>query len=86
MCGGELDGIQSIIENEDADEFVRSGALSSLVTLAAAGQKTREEIVSYFATLLRVELARKWLHVWDALVSYICDLYPADLMDDIGRA
>ena len=60
VCGGELDGIQSIIENEDADEFVRGAAVSSLVTLVAAGQKTREEIVSYFATLLRVKLARKW--------------------------
>ena len=37
VCGGELDGIQSIIE--DADEFVRGAVLSSLVTLAAAGQK-----------------------------------------------
>jgi hypothetical protein len=86
VCGGELDGIQSIIENEDADEFVRGAALSSLVTLVAAGQKTREEIVSYFATLLRVKLARKWSHVWDVLVSYICDLYPAELMDDIEQA
>ncbi len=35
VCGGELDGIQSVIENEDADEWVRDAALSSLVTLVA---------------------------------------------------
>ena len=86
MCGGEQDGIQSIIENEGADQWVRGAALSSLVTLVAAGQKTREEIVSYFARLLRGKLARKWSHVWDALVDSVCDIYPAELMDDIEQA
>ena len=52
VCGGELDGIQSLIENEDTDEWVRGAALSSLVTLVAAGQKSRDEIVSYFARLV----------------------------------
>jgi hypothetical protein len=40
-------GIQSLIENEGADEWVRGAALSGLVTLVA-GQKSRDEIVSYF--------------------------------------
>ncbi|MCP5109518.1 MAG: DUF1186 domain-containing protein, partial [bacterium] len=31
VCGGELAGIQSVIENEDADEWARGAALSSLV-------------------------------------------------------
>jgi len=48
VCGGELAGIQSLIENEDTDEWVRGAALSGLVTLVAAGQKSRDEIVSYF--------------------------------------
>src|SRR5712692_2289318 len=59
VCGGELDGIQSLIENEDTDEWVRSSALSSLVTLVAAGQKSREEIVSYFGQLFRARLLRQ---------------------------
>jgi hypothetical protein len=56
VCGGELAGIQSLIENEDTDEWVRGAALSSLVTLVAAGQKSRDEIVSYFALLFRGKL------------------------------
>jgi hypothetical protein len=48
VCGGDLKGIQSIIENEEADEWARSAALGALVTLVAAGQKSREEILSYF--------------------------------------
>jgi len=86
VCGGELAGIQSLIENEATDEWVRGAALSSLVTLVAAGQNSRDEIVSYFASLLRGKLKRKWSHVWDTLVSYSSDLYAAELMNDIERA
>lgn len=86
VCGGELQGIQSVIENEDADEWARGAALSSLVTLVAAGQKSRGEIVSYFASLFRGKLVRQWSHVWDTLVSYSSDLYPTELLDDIERA
>jgi hypothetical protein len=86
VCGGELAGIQSLIENEATDEWVRGAALSSLVTLVAAGQKSRDEIVGYFAGLFRGKLVRKWSHVWDTLVSYSSELYPEELLDDIKRA
>jgi hypothetical protein len=86
VCGGELAGIQSLIENEATDEWVRGAALSSLVTLVAAGQKSRDEIVSYFAGLFRGKLVRQWSHVWDTLVSYSSDLYPEELLDDIKQA
>jgi hypothetical protein len=86
VCGGDLAGIQSVIENEDADEWARGAALSGLMTLVAAGQKSRDEIVSYFVRLFRGKLARKWSHVWDSLVTDSCDLYPAELVDDIEQA
>jgi hypothetical protein len=86
VCGGELAGIQFLIENEATDEWVRGAALSGLVTLVAAGQKSRDEIVGYFASLFRGKLERKWSHVWDTLVSYSSDLYPAELMSDIELA
>jgi hypothetical protein len=86
VCGGEIEGIQSVIENEDADEWARGAALNGLVTLAAAGHKSRDEIVSYLARLFRGKLTRQWSHVWDTLVCYSSDLYPAELLDDIERA
>ena len=86
VCGGELAGIQSLIENEDTDQWVRGAALSSLVTLVASGQKSRDEIVSYFAGLFRGKLVRKWSHAWDTLVSYSSDLYPEELLVDIKKA
>ena len=83
VCRGELAAIQSLIENEATDEWVRGAALSSLIMLVAAG---RDEIVSYFARLFRGKLVRQWSHVWDALVSYSSKLYPAELLEDIERA
>lgn len=86
VCGGELAGIQSLIENEATDPWVRGAALSSLVTLVACGQQSRDEIVSYFGGLFRGRLVRKWSHVWDTLVSCSSDLYPEELLDDIEHA
>ena len=86
VCGGELAGIQSLIENEAVDEWVRGAALASLVTLVVVKQKSREEIVDYFGSLFRGKLVREWSHVWDALVGCTTDLYPAELLDDIRRA
>jgi hypothetical protein len=86
VSGSELEGIQSLIENEDTDQWARGAALSSLVTLVAAGQKSRDEIVSYFADLFRGKLERQWSHVWDELVSSSSEIYPAELLDDIERA
>jgi Protein of unknown function (DUF1186)/SEC-C motif len=86
VCGGDLDGIRSLIENEAVDEWVRGAALGSLVTLVAVGQKSREEIVSYFGQLFRGKLPRQFSQVWNELVSCSADLYPDDLIDDIERA
>lgn len=86
VCGGDLKGIQSVIENEDADEWARGSALGSLMTLVAARQVGREEIVNYFAVLFRGKLKRTWSHVWDKLVSCSSDLYPAELLGDIEQA
>ena len=79
-------GIQSLIENDAIDEWVRCAALSGLVTLVAADLKSRDEIVSYFAGLFRGKLARRGSHVWNSLVSHSSDLYPEELLDDIKQA
>ncbi|MCC6363348.1 MAG: DUF1186 domain-containing protein [Bryobacterales bacterium] len=86
VCGGDLAGIQHLIENEATDEWVRGAALTSLMALVAAGQKSRDEIVSYFAGLFRGKLARRYSHVWDKLVSCSSNLHPEELLDDIERA
>jgi hypothetical protein len=86
VCGGDLSGIQSLIENEDTDQWVRGAAIGSLVTLVTTGQKSRDEIVDYFAGLFRGKLVRQWSNVWDELVSCTSDLYPEELFGDIVQA
>ncbi len=56
------------------------------MTLVATGQKSREEIVDYFARLFRGKLPRHWSHVWDKLVSCSSDLYPEELLNDMEQA
>lgn len=86
MCGGDLGGIQSIVENERADEWVRGAALDGLVTLVAEGQTSREAMVHYFAQLFRTKLERQPSQVWNSLVAAGCDIYPEELLDGIKQA
>jgi hypothetical protein len=86
VCGGDLEGIQSIIENPTADEWVRGAALGGLTALVGAGIKSREEILSYFAELFHGKLTDKNEIVWSELVSYSTDLYAPELLGEIQKA
>jgi hypothetical protein len=86
VCGGDLSGIASLIEGENIDQWVRGAAVSSLATLVAAGQKSRQEVIGYFAGLFRGKLERRHSHVWDELASVCADLSAADLIGDIEQA
>ena len=86
VCAGKVEEIQSLIENADADEWVRGAALGSLVTLVGAGIRSREEVLDYFASLFRGKLTDKNEIVWSDLVVYSVDLYGTQLVGDIERA
>jgi uncharacterized protein YchJ len=86
VCGGDLEGIQSLIENPAADEWVRCAALGCLVTLVAAGIKSREEILGYFAELFHGKLTDKNEIVWSDLVVYSADLCATELLGEIEKA
>jgi hypothetical protein len=86
VCDGNLEGFQSIIENPDANEWVRGAALSGLVTLVATGIKSREEILGYFAELFHGKLTDKNEIVWSELVCFAADLYATELLGEIEKA
>jgi hypothetical protein len=86
VCGGDVEGIRNLIENESNDALVRGEAFTALLTLVAEGIVQRDAVVDYFAQLLQGRLERRPSEVWNALVAGACDLYPADLMDDIQQA
>ena len=86
VCGGDLAGIQSLIEDEEAYEWARSAALRSLVVLVAAGEKSRDEVMSYFTSLYRGKLERESSIVWSELVELSSALYPTEVMADMRLA
>ena len=86
VSGGDVGPMASLIENEQANEYVRDAALVGLVTLVACGEIPRDEIVAYFQSLFRGKLARDHSLVWSALVSACVRLYPGELVEDVEQA
>jgi hypothetical protein len=78
--------IKSLVENEAVNEFIRAGALKTLLTQMVQGELRRDEVVAYFQSLFRGGLKREPSVVWDDLVCHSTDLYPEELMEDIKRA
>jgi Protein of unknown function (DUF1186)/SEC-C motif len=83
-CGDDY-LIRRLAENDNVNEYVRGSALEALVTLVAAGEKSRDELIDYFQSLFRTKLSREPSLVWESLVSYSLDLYPAEVYQDIKQ-
>jgi Protein of unknown function (DUF1186) len=83
--GGDLAGMQSIVEDEHADEWVRGSGLDGLLTMVVEGQMTRDSMVYYLFRLFRT-LERRPSRVWNSMVSTSCDIYPSELLDHIRWA
>jgi hypothetical protein len=86
VCDGETSLIMRLAENPYANAYVRNATLRALVCLVAWGEKTREEVLAYYASLFHGGLAREPHHVWDGLVSCCTDLYPAEVYGEIQHA
>jgi hypothetical protein len=78
--------IKHLIENPNANEYVRAAALNSLVALVFTDELTRDSVVQYFAALFRNALEREPSHAWNCLVSSAMDLYPEELYDDVVQS
>jgi hypothetical protein len=83
---GDMSRMQQLVENPNLDEYIRSAALTGMMTLVASGLRTREEILTYFQSLFRGGLEREFSHVWNALVSNSSTLYPDMVYEDIKQA
>jgi len=51
VCHGDTSLMKQLVENEDANEYVRDAALKGLLILVAVGEKSREEIIAYYQSL-----------------------------------
>lgn len=78
--------LQNLIEDEQANEYVRDSAIDAFVVLKDSGQMVRETVVSYFQSLFRGRLKRQHSHAWNGLVCAVADLPAPELLDDLRQA
>lgn len=86
VCGGDTRLIEGLAEGPHLDEFVRAAALSALVCLVVAGQRSREETLEYFRHLFHTARAEPDSFFRSALVNDSTDLYPDLVQDEIRAA
>jgi len=82
---GDISLITDLAENEKADTYVRGAALKAVLTFAACGGKSRNEVMAYYKSLFRDKLERKYDHIWGSLISCCTQLYPEEVMEDIKK-
>lgn len=85
VSDGDLGGMMSLVENEHANEYVRSAALDGLLTLVVCGRRSRDEVMNYFRGLFRT-LKRTPSMTWDGLAAACADLCPVEVAADLHQA
>jgi hypothetical protein len=78
--------LQKLVENEDANEFVRDAAINAFLVLEHSGQMTRDEVVGYFRSWFHGKLQRQHSYVWDGLVCAVADLPAPELLEEVRQA
>ncbi len=86
VCDGKIEPIQQLIENRQANEYVRSSALSSLIILVVQGTLDREVVIKYFEELFSTRLEQEYSSIWTNLVIESAVLAPLQLKQQIDRA
>lgn len=85
-CDGSVELIRSLILNKKAYEFCRGSACEALAYAVIKGYLSREEALTFFASLFTGTEAEKDSEFWGLLANTACDLYPAEIMDAIRKA
>lgn len=85
-CGGDVELIKSLILNREADEYCRGSAQEAMVLAVADDMITREEALTFFASLFTGDEADEDAIFWDQVACSIYDLYPEEVMDVIEHA
>jgi hypothetical protein len=83
---GDTRLMTALVENEQANEYVRVAALRGLLTLVACGEQSRDDVLAYYQQLFQGKIARDVSFVWNGLVSASNALYPEEVYDDIKQA
>ena len=85
VSDGDIGGMTSLVENEQANEYVRSAALDGLLTLVVCGRRSRDEVMAYFRSLFHT-LERTPSMAWDGLAAACADLCPVEAAEELRQA
>ena len=87
VCHGNIEPIKQLIENQEANEYVRDAALQSLVVLVVQGVLPREQVIQYYDELFSTKFANEPddSFVWTHLVMNSTDICPIELKEHIDK-
>src|SRR5215470_9130116 len=90
VCGGDTSLITRLAENAEAEKFTRGSALSALLALVLSGDRTRDEVMSYYSrlfdALLKEAPSEERETVLTTLACCATELCPEELYDRIKEA
>ena len=90
IFGSVYDGdpapLQALVEDENANEYVRNAAMDAFVGLKESGQISREEVVAYYRSLFGGKFKRTFSEAWNGLVTAVADLPAPELLEEVRQA
>jgi hypothetical protein len=90
VCGGDTSLITRLAENSEAEKFTRGSALSALIALVLSGDKSRDEVMSYYSLLfdatLKEEPSEERVVVLTTIAHCATELCPEELYARIKEA
>jgi len=85
VCEGDTSLIKLLVENKNADEYMRTQAIEALAILAIKGLVENDEVVDYFQKLVQEESVRSHPMLLAFLVTSYSDMYAEELFEDLKK-
>src|SRR5262245_5961897 len=90
VCGGDISLITRLAENVEVEKFTRGSALCALLALVLSGDRTRDEVMSYYSRLFDAALKEEPSEEREVVLTTIAhcatELCPEELYDRIKEA
>lgn len=83
---GDTSLIKELVENSNANEYIRSFALDALMTLYVVGEMSREDLIAYFKELFDGKLEKNPAPVWDGLADCCLKVHAKELCPEVIKA
>ncbi len=85
-CDGSIAAIKELIDNREADQYVRCAAMEALSYVVAFDAAKRDEVVEFFQGRFSGSEADPDSYFWGNMTATLCDLHPEESMDILRKA